>query len=225
MRGAGRAAVDLEALGSRSGRITALEEQRDPGRRSVMVDGEFALGLDVETIVRCGFRVGQEVTGEDLVRAYLLDQRKQAWDAAVRLLGLAARTRREVERRLLRRYPPGVVADVLDRLEEGGWLDDRAYAQAYIRAHPEHGARRLLADLVRKGVAPPVAAQAVQEALGDEDVVCRAREVAERRLGRMGAVDAGTAWRRLAGYLARRGFPPEVIRQALEPLLRGEGAE
>jgi len=186
-----------------------------------MVDGEFAVGLDVETIVRCGFRVGQEVTGEDLVHAYLLDQRKRAWDGAVRLLGRAARTRREVERRLLRHYPPEVVAEVLERLEEGGWLDDRAFAEGYIRAHPEHGARRLLADLVRKGVPPAVAARAVQEALGDVDAVLQAREVAERRLGRMGQVDAQTAWRRLAGYLARRGFAPEVIRSALKPLLGG----
>lgn len=221
-RGSGRRStrpVDLEELGERSGRITALEEQKDPQRRSLFVDGEFVLGLDLETVIRCGFKAGQEVEGPALVQAYQLDMVKRAWDAGLTLLAASPRTVQELGRRLGRTYPPAAVEQVISRLEAAGWLDDRAYAESYIRSKREHGARRLLADLIRKGVDREVAAEAVQEALGEVDAAEQAREVAARRLARMGAVDRDSAQRRLVGYLARRGFGSEAIGRALSPLL------
>ncbi|MBP2016877.1 regulatory protein [Symbiobacterium terraclitae] len=219
-KGTGRRPVDPEALRAVSGRITALEEQRDPERRSLFVDGEFVLGLHLETILRCRLKVGQDVDGEALWQAYALDLEKQAWEAGLRLLAAAPRTRRELARRLGRTYPPETVERVVARLADAGWLDDRAFAANYVRSHPDFGARRLLADLARKGVDRAVAAAVVQEERGEEEAVEQARAVAAARLRRMGQVDRLTAGRRLAGYLARRGFGPEAVRAALEPLLR-----
>ena len=228
--GAGRArrssagatkAVDLEALAQISGRITALAEQKDPQRRSLFVDGDYALGLDLETVLRCGFTVGLQVSGPDLLKAHALEQRKRAWDSALGLLAVTARTRREVERRLTAKFPPAVVEATIEHLCNGGWLDDRAYAEGYIRSRREYGARRILADLGRKGIEREVAAAAVAAILGEVDATEQAREAAAKRLGRMGTVERPTAYRRLAGYLARRGFGPDVISRALAPLLEG----
>ncbi len=216
--GAGKG-VDPEALAELSGRITALEEQKDPRRRSLFLDGQFILGLDLETVIRAGFKVGLQVTGPDLVRAHGLEQRKRAWDSALGLLAVTARTRREVERRLAAKFPPEVVEPTVDRLVNGGWLDDRAYAESYIRSKREYGTRRILADLARKGVDRQIAAEAVEAILGEVDATDQAREAAARRLARMGEVERPTAYRRLAGYLSRRGFGPDVITRALTPLL------
>ncbi|MEW8978366.1 MAG: RecX family transcriptional regulator [Symbiobacterium sp.] len=214
-----RRPVDPEALRAVSGRITALEEQRDPERRSVYVDGEFVLGLHLETVVRCQLRVGQAVDGDTLLKAYALEVEKQAWDAGLRLLAAAPRTRCELTRRLARLFPAETAERVAERLADMGWLDDHAYAVNYVRAHSDYGARRLLADLVRKGVEPGLAAAVVQEERGEAEAVEQARAVAAARLARMGRVDRLTAWRRLAGFLSRRGFGPETVRMALQPLL------
>lgn len=206
-------------LATLSGRITALEEQKDPQRRSLFIDGEFAMGLDLESVVRCSLRVGQEIDGPALVKAYEIDQSKRAWEKALSLLALTPRTVKEIGQRLSQSYPPAVIDPVLDRLVAAGWLDDRTYAQSYIRARREYGARRLLADLIRRGVNRELGAQAVEEALGKVDAAEQAREVAARRLAKMGEVDRQTAQRRLVSYLARRGFGPEAISRALDPLL------
>lgn len=218
-RRASQRQVDPEALQAVSGRITALAGQRDPDRRSVFVDGEFVLGLHVETVLRCGLKVGQEVDGETLAAAYAADLDRQAWEAGLRLLAAAPRTRLEVARRLGRRYPPETVERAMERLAAAGWLDDRAYAESYVRSRPDHGSQRLLADLLRKGVDRQVAAEVVEAARGSHEAVEHARAVAESRLRRMNGVDRATAARRLAGYLARRGFGPETVREALEPLI------
>ncbi|MFO7273349.1 MAG: regulatory protein RecX [Bacillota bacterium] len=218
-RRAPRRQVDPEALRQVSGRITALAEQRDPERRSVFVDGEFVLGLHLEAILRCGLKVGAPVDGETLVAAYALDLEHQAWEAGLRLLAAAPRTRRDVARRLGRRFPPATVERVLERLSEAGWLDDREYAVNYVRSHPDYGSRRLLAELVRKGVDREMAAEVVAAERGADDVREQARALAEARLRRMTGVDRVTAARRLAGYLARRGFGPETVRSAVAPLV------
>jgi regulatory protein len=213
-------APDLEGLAQLSGRITALEEQqKDPKRRSVFVDGAFVLGLHEETIILAGLRTGQHVDGPRLVEALKRDEARRAWDEALVMLGAAPRTRRQVEQKLGRRYPPEVVAGVVERLESHNWLDDAEYARMYVRSHGEYGERRLLADLARKGVARATAADVVRGLLASADATGQAREAAAARLGRMAGVDRETAQRRLSGFLARRGYDFGTISRALEPLL------
>lgn len=213
-------APDLELLAQLSGRITAMEpQQHDPKRRSIFIDGEFALGLHEETIILAKLKVGREVNGPQLVEALRRDEAKRAWDDALVMLGAAPRSRREVERKLARRYPPEVVQAVVERLAGGGWLDDAEFARGYVRAHGEFGERRLLQELARRGVAREVAQETVRSALGEVDATGQAREAAAQRLRRMAGVDRETAQRRLAGFLARRGYGFETISRALGPLL------
>ncbi len=211
---------DLEALAQLSGKITALEpQQKDPARRSVYIDGRFVCGLHEETVFLAGLRVGQEVDGPQLLEAVRRDQEKKAWDSAVQLLAAAPRCRREIERKLGRRFPPEVVEAVVERLVSGGWLDDVEFARSYIRSRPTYGERRLVQELVRKGVDRATALEAVRTELGSVDEAEQAREVAAARLKRMSGVDRETAYRRLAGYLGRRGFDFETISRVLGPLV------
>lgn len=218
--GARREKPDLEGLAQLSGKITALEQQqKDPLRRSVYVDGQFVIGLHAETAILAGLKVGKLVDGPQLVEALKRDEVKRAWDDALVMLGAAPRTRREVERKLARKYDAELVAGVVERLVNGNWLDDAEFAVAYVRSHPDHGERRLLMDLARKGVARDVAAKVIRAALGEVDATDQAREAAATRLSRMSGVDRDTAQRRLSGFLARRGYDFGTISRALAPLL------
>lgn len=194
-------------------------QQKDPKRRSVYVDGAFVVGLHEETIILARLKVGQQVDGAALVEAVKRDEQKRAWDAALTLLSASAKSRREVERRLARTYPPEICANVVERLVSGGWLDDAEFARSYIRAHSSYGEQRLLGELIRKGVSRDIALAAVRDALQNVDSVGQAREAAEQRLRRMAGLDRDTAQRRLAGFLARRGYDFETISRALAPLL------
>lgn len=215
-----RTAPDLAALAELSGRITALEvQQKDPQRRSVFVDGQFVLGLHEETIILAKLKVGQVVDGVRLAEVLKRDEAKRAWDDALVFLGAAPRSRREVERKLARRYDAEVAAGVVERLAGGGWLDDAEFAVAYVNSHRAYGQRRLLMELARKGVAREISGRVVRELLAETDAVGQARDAAAVRLGRMDGVDRETAQRRLAGFLARRGYDFETIAKALGPLL------
>lgn len=211
---------ELTEIAQLSGRITAMKpQQKDPHRRSIYIDGRYVLSLHEESIILARLKVGMDVDGPRLAAALQQDQEKRAWDYALGLLSVSARTRHQLAQRLSSRYAPEVVEPVLDRLTRAGWLDDAAYARHYVEIRRGYGSARLLRDLIKKGVHPDVARQAVAEGTAGEDMLALARDAAAARLKRMPGVDRDTAQRRLAGYLTRRGYDYETISRALEPLL------
>jgi regulatory protein len=68
----------------------------------------------------------------------------------------------------------------------------------------------IAAELRDRGVDPTVAERAANMAVPAEDRADRCRQVAEARLAQLADLPAPTQLRRLAAYLARRGYPPEL---------------
>jgi SOS response regulatory protein OraA/RecX len=56
---------------------------------------------------------------------------------------------------------------------------------------------------------------------GAGDEAARARALADRRAARLAGVPAEAAYRRLYGALVRRGYPPDVARDACRAALAG----
>lgn len=236
-----RVELDWEQLRQVNGRVTALEpQQHDPDRRSLFVDERFVMGLHGEILYMAGIRVGLQIDGERLVRLLEQELEKRCWDDALHYLARAPHSRHEVERRLARRWPEELITRVIARLERGAWLDDAAFARAYLEGKPGYGPRRLLGDLVRKGVDRELAervlaelTEAVAERLADQDPdwapVGRpsvgdpgaVRQVALKKLNSVAGLDRVAAERRLGGFLIRRGFALEEVRGVLRELLQG----
>jgi regulatory protein len=141
--------------------------------------------------------------------------------AALRLLTARARTRAELRQRLEERgFEAGAVAETLDRLERVGLVDDRALAETVAEGRAERGldAPAIAAELRDRGVDPAVAEQAAHAAVPPEARADRCRRVAQARLAQLDGLPAKTQLRRLASYLARRGYPPELAESVAREL-------
>lgn len=219
----GARAVDPAALAAISGRITSLKQQeRNPARVSLYVDDHFVLGIDHEVVVTLGLRVGEQIEGRMLLSALAGDERKRARDDALRYLAARPRAAAEVRRKLLGRYQPEAVAITISFLEQHGFLDDLAFAKAWVEAHPGWGMHRLRADLLRRGVGREL----VDQVLGDTpDRTDEAFRAAEVRYRRMGALDPQTARRRLYAFLVRRGFDYATVDQAVRHVVQTGGED
>ncbi|GBD29143.1 Regulatory protein RecX [bacterium HR32] len=144
------------------------------------------------------------------------DLRLRTRERALRLLALRPRSRAELERRLRRAADASVAAEVLSALEREGLVDDRRFAEQWVRTRRTVrllGTFRLRAELLRKGVPREIVEAALASAPADEDAV--AAELARLRLPRYRHLPADKAARRLAGYLARRGFGAGAVLRAL----------
>jgi regulatory protein len=139
--------------------------------------------------------------------------------AALRLLTVRARTRAELGRRLTDRgFEAAVVEAVLERLSRVGLVDDAALAATVAERRAEEGldASAIALELRDRGVDPAVAGGAAEAAVPAGSRVDRCRRVAEARLAQLAGLAPEVQLRRLAAYLARRGYPAEVA----EPVAR-----
>ncbi|MEZ0069241.1 regulatory protein [Streptacidiphilus sp. MAP12-20] len=156
------------------------------------------------------------------------DPASRARDICLRLLTGSARTRRQLADALRRKEIPDEVAEgVLDRLEEVGLIDDAAYARSWVEQRQRNRglARRALAGELRaKGVDSELVAQAVAEVdPGDEEAA--AHRLVERKLRSTQNLDRQVRIRRLAGMLARRGYPEGLALRVVRAALDAEAAD
>jgi regulatory protein len=140
----------------------------------------------------------------------------------LRQLAMAPRSRQQLRDKLRQRNCPDDVAEaVLDRMTEVGLVDDGAYAAMLVRSQQAGrglAARALARELRTKGVDPETA-QATLAEIDPEEERERARALVEKKLRTMHGLDAAVQTRRLAGMLARKGYPSSmafaVIREAI----------
>jgi regulatory protein len=148
---------------------------------------------------------------------------------ALRLLAGRELSVAECRARLLdREHPPPEVDAALERLQEDGALDDRRVARAYARtavAVKGRGRLRVQRELVEKGIARDIAAEAVAEVFGELDERSLVARAVQKKL-RHGARPSTTAERaRLYQHLLRQGFSPAVVSAELRKLRKGPGTD
>lgn len=221
-----------EAVVFQDGVITALVARRGQAERvTVHLDGRRAFDLASAVVDRAGLRAGalleagrqQELVGEDAPY--------RARARALRLLGLRDRSRRDTAARLrLAGFEPAVVGETLEWLAGFGYLDDRRFAGAYVaeKQRGGWGARRIRAELAAKGVERSIVDEvlaALEEigSAGSGEGDSALEITVRKRFAGQFAADPPAAERRLAGFLARRGYDWEAIGRMIR-MLRTEAS-
>lgn len=185
-----------------------------------------------------GRRTTPEVVPEHLAGDPEPDPEEVARAIVLRQLTAAPKSRRQLEEKMAaRNVPEEVAAAVLDRFEEVQLVDDSAFAQMWVRSRQRsRGLARgaLRRELQQKGITGDQAEAALEEVTEDQEREA-ARELIHRKL-RGRPVPAGDSpedrterdkhVRRLAGMLARKGYPPGMalglVREELDAQGQGE---
>lgn len=201
-----------------AGVVTSLVAKRGRSDRfAVYLDGSRLFDLAVDVVERAGLRQGDPL--DEQLQAGLLEEDApfRARDKALNMLDRRERCAREVEERLQGAGFDGeVVANTISWLRTRGYLDDRRFAASFAEAKLRGGwgARRIRAELLRKGTdreaVEDVLRAASEEGSGAEGMAAATALARRRFAGQFAADPAGTR-RRLAGFLARRGYDWETI--------------
>jgi regulatory protein len=204
-------------------RISAIEVQEKRGnRRSIFVDGKFALGVDEAVIADLGLHVGQEISVDRLEEVVHAELVVKAKDRALGLLDYRQRSKAEVERRLLRAgYTEDVIEEVIARLVSLGLLDDAQFSQTWVNhrlAGRPMGKKRIMWELRQKGVSNEVADVAMSS-INEDTEYESAMESARRRWQKDSNPDIYAKRRRLIAYLQRQGFGWETINRVVTGLI------
>ncbi len=208
-------------------RITALAERpRHPGRYRLDVDGEAMVTVDAATVRDLALGVGAEWSPELAARVDEAAARLATFDKALQALALRARSQRELERWLaLKGHERENVTAAVERLFALGLLDDAAFARSFARSRAigrGMSRRRIQAELSRRGVERAVADAAIREMAEEEDLDERTlvEAAAQKKLRSLATLAPDVRRRRLYGFLARRGYPPDLVREVVNRLTK-----
>lgn len=136
-------------------KITDIQPQkRNKSRVNVYVDGEYVLALELLTVMKLGLKIGTEVTEAQLAEAALDTEQSVALERAMNYIARGRKTSFQLRKYLTdKEYAPAVVNYVMDKMKYYGYIDDKAYAQAYVEQNSQSkGARRVKQELIQRGI-------------------------------------------------------------------------
>jgi len=197
--------------------ITALKpDPRHSARLQVFLDGRRWRVIPVAAAA--GLRVGMSL---DSAAQRQIEDRSSEADALQRvgrLLVERPRSEAEVRQRLERAgTAPETIDQVVRRLRRSGDLDDGSFARVWVEnrmTFRPRGAALLRAELRRKGVA----STEIDSALAEVDESEAAWAAVRRAAQRWASLDPFARRHKLYGFLQRRGFDTDTIRQVLHRL-------
>jgi len=200
-------------------KITDIKKQKHNKKRySVFVDGKFAFGLDETDILYYKLLNSDEITEEKF--NYIKENVvfSKARDTALKYINFKRRTKKEIVNKLKEKEFTGdIIEKVTSLFEKYGYIDDYAYAGGYLRDKfnlKGFGKERIKYELKQRGVSEEIIERVMDE--NNIDETARAVKLIEKKYG---------VWdydikekRRIEGFLLRRGYCREVIREAFDLL-------
>lgn len=170
-----------------------------------------------------GAGAGASTIGDDADDETARQTRKTS-GLAIRQLARRGMSRWELEQLLTKReIDPEVFGPELDRLETLGVVDDASLAASLaFTQHSRKGLGRtaIEQELKRRHIDPELIEAALAD-IGEDDELERATELAVKRIGQLSAYDDETVRRRLHGFLARKGYGSDIVRQAMDAAFAG----
>jgi regulatory protein len=138
-------------------------------------------------------------------------------------LSHSSKTRHQLAEVLAKRGVPPTAAEAgLDRIAELGYLDDVAFARAWVESrHRAKGLshQALRRELVQRGVAKETIDVVLADLVDEDSERAAARALVEKRLPALSNLEEYKATNRLVAMLGRKGYPPglafSVVREVL----------
>ena len=137
---------------------------------------------------------------------------QKASTAALRLLSLCDRSRKDLQQKLSKKgYSSEIVTRVILKLESMGYLDDSRYALRYaadaIRIK-NRGPHSIKYELQQKGITREIIEETISKVFDDHDEMTVARRALIKKYP---ARPPRTEIRKLSDYLRRKGFSYDII--------------
>ncbi len=197
-----------------------VAQQRKPCRCSIFVDGEYAFACSYDLVLEFALKKGGAISDDLRLSIERREQEMTIRRQALAYVAYKPRTEMQVRTRLRQRNCDDEQIDAAVRfLYEFAYLDDAAYARAYISSVLQRkacGPARLRQDLLKRGVPADICSDALAATFPDEETHELARAAARKKLRAISHKPREKQHRAVTQYLQRQGFGWETIRTVLK---------
>lgn len=184
---------------------------------NIFVDDEFFCSLDDESIYHMKLKIGIEINEDALKKASAESAYKKALNYSLNLLGRYYKTKQELKKKLKEKeYESDIIAAVIEKLEDLGYLNDENYAEAFVRSKKETSQGLNRKTLYNKMLMKGLDRELIQESLekADIDEYENALKAAEKKLKNLKG-NKHEKKAKLYSYLYSKGFDYETCSKVL----------
>ena len=178
---------------------------------------QFAFVLYKGELSRYRIVAEQEITEETFQKIKKEVVLKRAKLRALHLLNDMDRTESQLRTKLRQGfYTEDIIDQSIEYVKSFGYIGDAAYARRYIESRQQSKSRKeIFADLCKKGVAKEEIELAMEECYRENEETEAVRAILRKK--RFDAEHSTEAEKqKIYGYLARKGFAYETIRQVIQ---------
>jgi regulatory protein len=194
--------------------------RRKPGRMRVTLENGELFNISERKAIDLGLETGGEMT-QEIHEEILSDLRRSCMQRCGALLGSRDYTVKRLRIKLEEAgFPPSIIEECIEKLTDAHYLDDRRYAQNYVRSYINDRSRRRIAqDLLGRGIAENMIEEAFAS-VGEETDPEEAQIRQIRRLLKKRDFDPAAATfeekQKIMAFLHRKGYEADLIHREME---------
>lgn len=202
-------------------KITKISvQQKNKERFNIFLDGEYAFAVYEGTLLKFQLIKGKELDELEIEEILYSDQVNKAYNTAVHYLSFRMRTAKEIQDYLKEKeYEPFVIKEIVKKLSEQGYLNDREFAIAYVRTQVNttlKGRGVIEQELMEKGVGKGMIEEAVESEYSAEQELEHAVKLVLKYAPKYKKDSFKVMIQKVEQALVRKGYSFSVIKIAIE---------
>jgi regulatory protein len=200
-------------------RVTRLKTQKSQKRVNVYLDGNFAFGLNVDSVVKFGLKVGQVLTEKQVKKLKNQNDEEKVFQKALKFFSYRPRSEKElIDYLKKKRTSSGLIDKTIQKLKKLKLINDQEFAVWWLEQRSTfrpRGKRALRAELFKKGIDREIIETVLEKTV---DELKLAQKAAGKKLKTLSKLPPDQFQEKMTGFLARNGFSWETIKATLDQI-------
>lgn len=203
-------------------KITDISQQRKNDRVNIYIDDKFAFGLSLELKYNYDLYIDKEIDEKFIEEVLKEEEAKKAINTALNFLSYRQRTEKEIRNKLKEKgYENNYIERAIVYCKDQNYINDETFAISFIKDKinlNKLGSHRIKRELILKGVDEEIIENVLLE--NEDDEYERALEIATKKYSSYKDIDKDKSYRRLGGFLQRKGYSFDIVSRILKELIK-----
>lgn len=203
-------------------KITSIESQKNKNRVNIYIDNIFSMGIEEELKFKYKLEVGMEVDDEFIKEILIDEEQNKVINHALNLLSYRQRSEKEIFTSLKRKgFEDYYINKAIDYCKKNHYLDDRAFAESFIKDKMnlnKFGPERIKYELLIKGVSKDIIEDLL--ILDYDEQYEIVMNLALKKLTTYKKEEQNSIYRKLSGFLQRKGYSYDIISKVMREILK-----
>lgn len=203
-------------------KITSIEPQKNKNRVNVYVDNLFSIGIEDELRYKYKLEVDMEVDDNFIKDVLKAEEQNKVTSHALNLLSYRQRSEKEIYLALKRKgFEENYIRYSINYCMENNYLNDKDFAISFINDKlnlNKLGPERIRYELILKGISKDIIDELLIIDHNQQYEI--AMELAQKKLPSYKKDNPDAIYRKLSGFLQRKGYSYDVISKVMRQVLK-----